>query len=139
MQPSEHDEISQQRRTSVDDGIDVPIEQAPDPAEKPIADQLAEIAADAKALAETEIAYYRAKLDANVSRTKRVLAFFGFGLAFGTAGLTALVLGLLMTLAPRIGPGPATAIVAGGFCLLGGALIFWSIRKAKRLPLDGDS
>lgn len=103
-----------------------------------ISDQISEIVENAKALAETEIAYYRAKLDANVSAAKKIIGLFSIGIAFGTAGLTALVLGALLTLSPIIGPGPATLVVALGFCTLGGLLIFYSVRKARRLPLDRD-
>ena len=106
--------------------------------EKPLSEQFAEIIEDAKTLAEIEIAYYRAKVEGNVGATKKILAYFGFGLALITAGLTALIFGLLLTLAPYIGAGPATLIVAGSSLLVGGAFIANSIRRAKGLPIDSE-
>lgn len=107
-------------------------------AEKPLAEQVQEVVDDAKALVGTEIAFYRAKINANIDATKKILAYFGLGVAILTAGLTALIYGALITLAPYIGPGGATIVIAGGAIFLGIALIMASVRRAKKMPLNGE-
>ena len=102
---------------------------------KSFSEQFSDIVEGAKALAETEIAYYQAKVEANIGATKRVFAFFGIGLALSTAGLTALILGLLMTLAPYVGPGLATLIVAGLSIGTGGLFMLNAVKRAKKLPI----
>ncbi len=106
--------------------------------ERPLAEQIQEIADDAKNLVGTEIAYYRAKMTANVDAAKKILIFFGLGIAILTAGLTALIWGALITLASWIGPGAATAVIGGVSLIGGGALLLAAIGKAKKLPLDGE-
>lgn len=133
-----NDRVAERSASKVEDELDPNHHDAFDDEtydERPLADQLSDIVDDAKLLFETEVSYFRARIGANFRSVKTIIALFGIGIAFGTAGLVALVLGLLLTLSPIIGPGMATAVVALGFCLLGGALIFWSVRKARRLPL----
>ena len=133
-----NDKIAEQRAAAPVDAepvVDSVSEQA---SEKPLAEQVQEIVDDAKALVGTEIAYYRAKINANIDATKKVLAFFGLGIAILTAGLTALIWGALITLAPYIGPGGATAVIGGGSILIGSLLIITAVRRAKKMPLDGD-
>ena len=106
--------------------------------DRPLGNQFSDIVDDAKLLLDTELSYFRARIGANFRSIKMIIAIFSVGIAFGTAGLVALVLGLLLTLSPIIGPGMATLVVALGFCILGAAIMFWSVRKARRLPL-GDN
>ncbi|VAW03245.1 hypothetical protein MNBD_ALPHA04-96 [hydrothermal vent metagenome] len=147
--PVTNDEIASRRLSSENNGehmdgdaneilADEIVDEIAVPNEKPLADQISEVIADARALADAEIAYFKAKIDVNIGATKKVLAFFGFGIALIAAGLTALIFGLLLTLAPYIGPGPATAVVAGISILSGAIFLAISVRRARSLPLDGD-
>ena len=74
---------------------------------------------DLRALVRAEVSYYRARLD--YSRHVVKWSFrFGAIAAFAFSGAAiALVIGLVMTLAPHIGPGYATLTVTAVFILIG--------------------
>ena len=129
-------------RPAVDDRPEAPIDRpdAEDLTEaafdKSIGERIQELVRDGRALVQTELAYYRAKLDANVSATKRIGVFAGLGLGFATAGLIAIVLGALLSLAPILGPALATVVVALVFILVALIFFYLAMRMARRLPVD---
>jgi hypothetical protein len=82
-------------------------------------EQMSLLIEDLRALVRSEIRYHRLRLD----YTKQVVSWsFRFGavaaFAFGGASI-ALVVGLLLTLSPLIGPLAATLVVTTGFVLIG--------------------
>lgn len=93
--------------------------------------QVSLVLEDVRALVKAELHYYQSRLD----YSRYVMKWsFGFGaiaaLAFGGAAI-ALVVGLVLTLAPLIGPGPATLAVTLGFILIG-AIAGFQARKWVR-------
>jgi hypothetical protein len=86
---------------------------------------------DVRALVRAELRYYQSRLD----YSRHVMKWsFRFGsvsaFAFGAAAI-GLVTGLIMTLAPYIGPGGATLLVTLGFITIG-ALAAFQARKWVR-------
>jgi hypothetical protein len=65
-----------------------------------------------------EIAYQKARVGFGWSRGKRVVAFLALAAAFGGLTLVALVVGLLIALAPLITAWGALAVVGLGLALL---------------------
>ena len=74
---------------------------------------------DVRALVRAEMAYFRSRID--YSRHVMKWSFrFGAISAFAFSGAAiALVMGLIMTLSPHIGPGWATLVVTLGFVIIG--------------------
>jgi predicted Abi (CAAX) family protease len=91
----------------------------PDIADVSPTQQVSLVIDDVRALVRAELNYYRSRLDYSRHVMKRS-AGFGFvaALAFMAAAI-ALVVGLVLTLAPYIGPGMATLAVTLGFILIG--------------------
>ena len=107
--------------------------------ETSLRDEIAALIADARELVQAELAYHRARLDANLTLGKRVAGLFGAGAVLLIGGLIALILGLLLIADHYLGPIWATVIVAGGILGVAILLLLLGLRNAKRLPLDGDS
>ncbi len=94
--------------------------------------------ADGRAYADAEIAYWRALALDRLGDAK-VVAILGIaGFLLIQAAAIALIVGLLLVLAPRIGPGPATVIVvlisAGMAALLGWA----AVKRLRRVTRPRD-
>lgn len=86
---------------------------------------------DVRALVRAELRYFQSRLD--YSRHVMRMSFrFGAVAAFAFSGAAiALVIGLVMTLAPLIGPGWATLLVTVGFIIIG-AIAGYQARKWVR-------
>lgn len=93
--------------------------------------QVSLVLEDVRALVRAELGYYRARLDYSRQVIRRAFRFGAIAaLAFSGAAI-ALVIGLIMTLAPRIGPGWATLLVTLGFIIIG-AIAGYQARKWVR-------
>jgi Putative Actinobacterial Holin-X, holin superfamily III len=88
---------------------------------------------DVRALVRAELRYYQSRLD----YSRHVMKWsFRFGsvaaFAFGAAAI-GLVTGLIMTLAPYIGPGGATLLVTLGFITIGALAAFQARKWVKKV------
>lgn len=97
-----------------------------------VATLVAQLAGDAKAVAQAEIAVAKAKVGGTVTRYKAAAIFFAIAgvLAFG--GFIALLVGLILTVSTLVGPGWATVIVVG--VTLGIAAILGLVGKSRLAP-----
>lgn len=78
--------------------------------------------ADAKALAGAEVELYKAKFGDKLTAWKSAAIFFTIAGVLALAALIALLVGLILTLTPLVGPGGATAIVIGATLLIAAVL-----------------
>ena len=98
-----------------------------------IATLLSRVVADAEHVARAEIEVQKAKVGAKVGEARTALVFLVGAVAIGSLALVAFVVGMLMVLAPLVGPGGATAIVVGSLLLVSGMLGWLAMRHFKRL------
>lgn len=121
------------RETEISEGVED---------ELPPGEQVARLMEDVRELVRTEISYYRSRIDYSRHVVKWSVRFGMLAaFAFGAAGI-ALVLGLVITLAPHVGPGTATFIVTGSFLLIGAVSAFFARQWIRRIYFpenDGDS
>ncbi|QNE33271.1 phage holin family protein [Sphingomonas sp. NBWT7] len=73
-------------------------------------------------MAQAEIGLVKARATASVTRYRSAATFFGIAAVLGLAGLIALLVGLILSLATLIGPGLATLAVVGAVFLVAGIL-----------------
>ncbi len=100
------------------------------PPEDPfLIDELKQLGGDARAYAEAEFAFQRVRAGLAAKGLKDVALLGVVAFTVAVFGLGALVVGLLMALAPLVTAWGATAIVAGGLFLI--ALILVLIAKAR--------
>lgn len=78
-----------------------------------VAGLVSQLTDDAKEVASAEIALQKAKVGEAVGRYKNAVIFFAAAGVLALAGLIALLVGLIETLATKVGPGFATLIVVG--------------------------
>lgn len=88
------------------------------PEEESIGALLNRLAEDARRFGEAELAWYRALAEEKLEDARSSLWMGATAAALMLAAAVALVVGLVLTLAPWVGPGPATLIVVA---LSGGA------------------
>ncbi|WP_421846297.1 phage holin family protein [Novosphingobium sp.] len=84
---------------------------------------------DGQTLLSAEIAFQKARAGFVFGRAKGVLALAGLALALLFFALMALVMGLLLALAPLIGPWGALAVVFLGLLALTGLSVLGVIRR----------
>ena len=98
---------------------------------------LGRLSGDGKAYVRAEIAYYKA-LAADKGGKAGIAAAYGAGAAvLALAGLVALLVGLILTLATLVGPGWATLIVVGVTFALAGILALLARSKARLVTGGG--
>ena len=88
--------------------------------------------ADARELASAEIALVRAKASERIGAFTSAAIFFGIAATLAMSALTALLVGLILSLATLIGPLGATGIVVVVTLLIAGILAM--IGKGKLAP-----
>ncbi len=88
-----------------------------------------QLAADAKSLAEAELAYQTSRAQFAGQAAGRIALYGLVALVLAVFALGALVVGLLIALTPLVTAWGATAIVAGGLALV--ALLCVMLAKAK--------
>lgn len=106
----------------------------PDEGEEPLFASLSDLVEDGQTYLEAELDYRRKQLSFGLSASKAIVGLVLLGLTLLFFALMALIMGLLLALAPLVGPWGALGIVLGailgatGICFLGAFLRF---RKAK--------
>ncbi len=99
---------------------------------------LERLVADVKLLAEAETVYYKTKLSLSLSIAKRAMVLFAIGIVLALLAIIALILGILLSLAPLVTPAGATAIVVLA-SLIGGLIsIKLAVSTARTMPLGSD-
>lgn len=73
-------------------------------------------------LVSAEVALQKAKLGERIAGYKSAVVFFAIAGVLALAALIALLVGLIMTLTPSVGPGFATLIVVGVVLVIAGVL-----------------
>ena len=87
---------------------------------------------DAREFAHAEVALYKAKATERATAFKNAAIFFGAAAVLALSAITALLVGLILTLATLVGPGWATLIVVVGTFVI--AAILAVIGKGKLAP-----
>jgi len=87
-----------------------------------VASLVSQLTDDAKEVARAEIALQKAKASEIAGRYKNAVIFFAAAGVLALAGLIALLVGLIETLATKVGPGFATLIVVGAVFAIAGVL-----------------
>lgn len=90
---------------------------------------------DARELARAEVALVKAKVGERATAFKNAAIFFGAAATLAMSAVTALLVGLILSLATLVGPGGATAIVVIGTLVIAGVLAM--IGKGKLAPPEG--
>ena len=103
------------------------VEDSPKPAEVTASEQVSLVMEDLRALVKAEMHYYRSRLDYTRHVFRSVFLYSAIA-AFALIGASiAFVLGLVLTLAPLIGPLAATLVVTFTFIVV--AFIFGSLAR----------
>ncbi|MBC2669397.1 phage holin family protein [Novosphingobium piscinae] len=105
----------------------------------PLLDDLRQLAGEARAYAEAELAFQQARLRVVGGGVRRLALLGLFAFVFAVFALVALTVGLLIALTPLVSALGATAIVAGGLALTGllclrGAVRAWRQTLAAVSP-----
>ena len=103
------------------------------PPEPSIGTLVGTLVEDGRAYALAEVATYRAKAMAWLGEAKFVAIFGVSALVLANCAIIALFVGLLLTLAPRVGPGWATVIVVGGTLAIAGLLGWFALRHVRKM------
>ena len=111
----------------MDQRQDEVVEDSPKTAEATASEQVSLVMEDLRALVKAEMHYYRSRLD-YTRHVFRSAFLYGVVAAFALIGASiAFVLGLVLTLAPLIGPLAATLVVTFTFIVV--AVIFGSLAR----------
>lgn len=94
-----------------------------------LVDLFGQLAVDARDVARAEAGLVKARAIDTLGRYKAAAILFAAAGTLGGAVLVALLIGLILTLSPYVGPGPATLIVVGVFGLI--AVILGLLGKAR--------
>ncbi|OSZ66519.1 hypothetical protein CAP40_11635 [Sphingomonas sp. IBVSS2] len=106
---------------------------APQPDEKGIGELLQQLVEDGRAYADAELGYYRTLLRAKLRDAREMLWMGAVALVLAQAAAVALVVGLVLTLAPLVGPGLATLIVVLAFLAIAGLMGWLAWTHVKRI------
>jgi hypothetical protein len=87
---------------------------------------------DGKAFARAEIGYYRTLAAIKAGQAKGGLILIVAAVLIASACVTALLVGLILSLATLVGPGLATLIVIVGALVLAGLLGWLGVRSLQR-------
>ena len=107
--------------------------EAPEDSPEGFADLFGRLVDDAKGLGRAEIDYYHTLVRERLRAARTSLWMGGVAMAMGLAASVALVVGLVLTLAPRVGPGWATLIVVGVSLGVAGIMGWLSWQQIKRV------
>jgi hypothetical protein len=117
----------------VDDGKpELPPAGAP-VSEPSIGELLQQLVDNGRAYADAEIGYYRTLLRSKLRDARSMLWMGAVAMALALAASVALVVGLVLTLAPLVGPGFATLIVVVTFLAISGLLGWLAWTHVKRI------
>lgn len=107
------------------------MEDAPQPDEKSIGELFQRLAEDGRAYVDAEIGYYRTLVRAKLLDARASLLLGAAATALALAAAVALVVGLVLTLAPLVGPGLATLIVFLGMFAVSAVMAWLAWLKIK--------
>lgn len=112
---------------------------APEPAEdESVSTLVSRLVAESRALASAEVEVYKAKAGERIAAYKSAAIFFAAAAVLALSAVTALLVGLIMTLATLVGPGWATAIVVIAVFAVAGVLgLIGKNRLAPARPEPG--
>lgn len=108
-----------------------------EPEEESIGELIGRLVEDGKGVARAEIDYYRALAATKVGEARAGLILGIAALVIALCSVTALFVGLILSLAPLVGPGLATLIVIVVALALAGLLGWLAYRHLARLFGDG--
>lgn len=101
----------------------------------PIGQLFSQLVDDGKNFARAEVDYYKAKAADKAEPVKWAAIFGGAAMTLAMSAVTALLVGLILSLEPQVGPFAATLIVVlAAFALAGllGYLAYQRVLEAKR-------
>jgi positive regulator of sigma E activity len=105
---------------------------AEDPAERSLVDDVRQLVDDGRTLLEAELAYQKSRALVAGEAAKAVAGWGALALALLFFALMALVLGLVLALAPKLGALAATGVVVAGLAVLGAISGITAVRRWKR-------
>jgi hypothetical protein len=103
------------------------------PDDESVGTLITRVIADGRAYAAAELAYWRTFALDRLSDGVSAAIFGGAALVLSLAAIIALLVGLIMTLAPLVGPGFATLIVVVVTCGIAGVLALLALKHVRRL------
>lgn len=107
--------------------------EADDPADRSLVEDLRLLAGDARTFAEAEFAYQKSRAQVFGGGIGKIVGLAAAALLLVSLGLIALVVGLIMALAPLITAWGATAVVVGVLLALAAAAALWAKSLWNRL------
>lgn len=113
---------------------DVPNE-ATDPADRSLIEDLRLLAGDAKSLAQAEIAYQKSRAGVIGGGLGKIAGLGALALLLVWLALVALVVGLLFALIPLLTAWGATAVVTVGLLVLAGVVALWAKASWRKISL----
>jgi hypothetical protein len=105
----------------------------PNTQEEGIGELLTRLAEDGKGFARAEIAYYRTLATSKLAEAQTGLILGVTALVIALSALTALLVGLILTLETLVGPGLATLIVILAALAVAGLLGWLAYRHFRRM------
>jgi hypothetical protein len=103
------------------------------PDDKSIGELLQQLVENGRAYADAEIGYYKTLFRSKLRDARAMLWMGAVAMALALAAAVALVVGLVLTLAPIVGPGFATLIVVAAFLAIAGLLGWLAWTRVKRI------
>ena len=103
------------------------------PADEGLGDLFGRLIDDGKGYAHAEIGYYKTLVRSKLRDARAMLWMGAAALGLAQAAAVALVVGLVLTLSPRVGPGWATLIVVVGISLVSGLMARLAWVHVKRI------
>jgi uncharacterized membrane protein YqjE len=113
---------------------DMPNE-AIDPADRSLIEDLRLLAGDAKSLAQAEIAYQKSRAGVIGGGLGKIAGLGALALLLVWLALVALVVGLLFALVPLLTAWGATAVVTVGLLILAGIIALWARSSWRKISL----
>ncbi len=102
------------------------------PREEPLAQQVRGLIADGQSLIETELAFQKERIAYGLGKAKTIVVLLLLALALGFFALMALVVGLLLALAPLLGVWGALGAVLVGICAAAGLCVLIALRGLSK-------
>lgn len=106
---------------------------APEPQEESVGALLGRLIGDGKSFARAEVGYYRLLLTGKLKEAGVGLGFGAAALVLACSAITALLVGLILSLATLIGPGLATLAVVLVTLALAGLLGWFAFKHVMRV------
>lgn len=105
----------------------------PEAQEESIGELLGRLVEDGKGFARAELSYYRTLGTGKLAEAKAPAIFGAAALVIALSAVTALLVGLILTLATLVGPGLATLIVILATLALAGLLGWLAYQRVSRM------